>query len=229
MPGRSRTGSSPSRTVMSFPVYAVSVTALLEEKMPAKQAVLRACESISETAVGAGGREARGDRPADGVAELRDPRSPRSRRRASASSGAVGARGLRAAALLAPRGTGPGRARSGATAAWRRRASARSLPRTSSSSRPSSNAQVEDTVVTCSVPSRRDALRPRGAGDRRAHGVGPGPGHRRERAGVGNAGAAERAANRRRRAAPSGGPHLAGGRPRGAARARAGAPRRPSR
>ena len=71
IPGRSRTGSSPSRTVMSFPVYAVSVTALLEEKMPAKQGFCGPREVYQTTAAGAGRGEARGGGPAHGVAELR--------------------------------------------------------------------------------------------------------------------------------------------------------------
>src|SRR6187431_796134 len=70
MPGRSRTGSRPSRTVMSFAVYAVSVM-----KKALQIAYLRAGTSVSETPVVrrlcGGVREARGGRAGDEVAQLR--------------------------------------------------------------------------------------------------------------------------------------------------------------
>src|SRR5215211_3816373 len=65
IPGRSRTGSRPSRTVMSFAVYAVSAI-----KKALQMSTLRADHSLSETTVGAGHREARGGGPRDQLAEL---------------------------------------------------------------------------------------------------------------------------------------------------------------
>src|SRR6186997_635130 len=53
IPGLSRTGSRPSRTVMSFAVYVVSVI-----KKALQIAILRARRSVSETAAGSGPREA---------------------------------------------------------------------------------------------------------------------------------------------------------------------------
>src|SRR6187402_739334 len=69
IPGRSRTGSRPSRTVMSLAVYAVSVI-----KKALQIAYLRARSSVSETPVvgwsSVGAREARGGRPGDQPAQL---------------------------------------------------------------------------------------------------------------------------------------------------------------
>src|SRR5687767_73977 len=69
IPGRSRTGSRPSRTVMSLAVYAVSVI-----KKALQMSILRAESSVSETAVGAGllggSRKARRGRSRDEFAEL---------------------------------------------------------------------------------------------------------------------------------------------------------------
>src|SRR5687768_13083435 len=69
IPGRSRTGSRPSRTVMSFAVYAVSVI-----KKALQMAILRAESSVSETTVGAGlcrgSCEARRGRSGDVLAQL---------------------------------------------------------------------------------------------------------------------------------------------------------------
>src|SRR5947199_3326680 len=66
MPGRSRTGSRPSRTVMSFAEYVVSVIkkALLNQ-------LLRAEASVSVAAAGGGSCEALRGGPRDEVAELR--------------------------------------------------------------------------------------------------------------------------------------------------------------
>src|SRR6266516_373360 len=52
MPGRSRTGSSPSRTVMSLAVY---VASLIEKALQTKR--LRALRILSERAVGSGACE----------------------------------------------------------------------------------------------------------------------------------------------------------------------------
>ena len=228
IPGLSRTGSSPSRTVMSFPVYAVSVTALLKRKMPAKQGfcglgeVYQTARSARAAArLAAAARRTASRSSGSSIAALSEA--------ARASSSGVG-RSDAAAARARPRpATGPGPARSAAPAGWRRRARRGACARISSSMRPSSNAQVEDTVVTWSVPSRATrcghAARAIAGPDR----VGPGAGHRGEHSGVGNACAAERAANRCRRGAPSARPAPRRASRRGAARARAAAPPRPSR
>src|SRR5579862_2447391 len=57
IPGRSRTGSSPSRTVMSFAVYVVSVSVSAIKKA-LQIPHLRALRSVSERAVARGPREA---------------------------------------------------------------------------------------------------------------------------------------------------------------------------
>src|SRR6476660_1960607 len=66
MPGRSRTGSRPSRTVMSFAEYVVSVIkkALLNQ-------LLRAEGSVSVAAAGGGSCEALRGGSRDELAELR--------------------------------------------------------------------------------------------------------------------------------------------------------------
>src|SRR5215208_4898417 len=65
IPGRSRTGSRPSRTVMSFAVYAVSAI-----KKALQMRTLRANHSVSETTVGADSGEARGGGSSDQLTEL---------------------------------------------------------------------------------------------------------------------------------------------------------------
>src|SRR5215203_2380169 len=65
MPGRSRTGSRPSRTVMSFAEYVVSAI-----KKALQIDASRARGSVSESAVGGSPREARRGRPRDQLAEL---------------------------------------------------------------------------------------------------------------------------------------------------------------
>src|ERR671922_156182 len=64
IPGRRRTGSRPSRTVMSFAVYAASAI-----KKALQNALLRAARSVSETTAGAASREARPRGSAAGVLE----------------------------------------------------------------------------------------------------------------------------------------------------------------
>src|SRR6476620_1805113 len=66
IPGRRRTGSRPSRTVMSFAVYAASAI-----KKALQIAILRGWRSVSEVAVGPGPDQARPSRPRDELAELR--------------------------------------------------------------------------------------------------------------------------------------------------------------
>src|SRR6187551_736841 len=66
IPGRRRTGSRPSRTVMSFAVYAASAI-----KKALQIAILRGLPSVSEVAVGPGLDQARSSRPRDELAELR--------------------------------------------------------------------------------------------------------------------------------------------------------------
>src|SRR5215471_14869775 len=65
MPGRFRTGSSPSRTVMSFAVYAASA---IEKAL--QIAYLRAKVSVSETVVGRPGRETQSGRSLHSFSEL---------------------------------------------------------------------------------------------------------------------------------------------------------------
>src|SRR4249919_1175648 len=70
IPGRKRTGSRPSRTVMSFAVYAASAI-----KKALQIAILRARGSLPETAVGRAVRrtlcKARSGRPRDELAKVR--------------------------------------------------------------------------------------------------------------------------------------------------------------
>src|SRR5437773_5683460 len=65
MPGRSRTGSRPSRTVMSFAVYAASAI-----KKALQFTSLRGYDSLPETAVGGGLCEAQRRRFCDHFAQV---------------------------------------------------------------------------------------------------------------------------------------------------------------
>src|SRR4029078_11543076 len=65
MPGRSRTGSRPSRTVMSFAVYVTSVM-----KKALQNHYLRALEILPERAVVSGPRKAQSSGFCDHFAEL---------------------------------------------------------------------------------------------------------------------------------------------------------------
>src|SRR5437660_7416554 len=66
IPGRRRTGSRPSKTVMSLAVYAASAI-----KKALQMCLLRAVGSVSETAVGSCSRKARASGSRDELAELR--------------------------------------------------------------------------------------------------------------------------------------------------------------
>src|SRR3954454_24010402 len=73
IPGRRRTGSSPSRTVMSFAVYVGSADALADALAIEKALQipdLRAATSVSERAVGPRVCEARGGGARDQIAYL---------------------------------------------------------------------------------------------------------------------------------------------------------------
>src|ERR1044071_4722976 len=65
IPGRFRTGSSPSRTVMSFAVYAASAI-----RKALQIGYLRAEISVSEMAVGPGVGEAQSNRSLHPISEL---------------------------------------------------------------------------------------------------------------------------------------------------------------
>ena len=160
--------------------------------MPAKQVFCGPHASISDTTVVAGRREARGDRSTHRCAQVRIvDRGAHGR-----GLRLVGRRTARAAPEAAsppPRATGPAPGRSGAASGVESPSAALSLPRISSSIRPSSNAQVEDTAVTCERPVAGDALRPRGTRDRRADRVRPRAGHLGEHPRVGDACTAQRA------------------------------------
>src|SRR5262245_58288064 len=66
IPGRKRTGSRPSRTVMSFAVYAASAI-----KKALQIRLLRAKCSVSESAAGTAARQARSSGSRDQLTELR--------------------------------------------------------------------------------------------------------------------------------------------------------------
>ena len=230
IPGRSRTGSRPSRTVMSFAVYAVSVI-----KKALQMSILRAESSVSETAVGPGLRGARARLAAAARAtysrssssSIAAAISAASARCSAPTSGGVGARRSAASALGL-------RDRPGSEAERRRRRVAelgsRAARGSSAASRPSSNAHVAEAVLHVQRPVAGEARRPGVARHRLADRVRPGAHDRRPcRRRHGAAEAAELAAHLAVEAVHQRHAHAAGRRPRAAAPARAAAPRRRSR
>ena len=192
IPGRSRTGSRPSRTVMSL-----AVGGLGHEKSPANSLFAGRLQSIRNA-----GRQRVSRRPLRGSPRpLARPAGaaprPRSRprvRRPRHRSSAVGSRPPCRPGGLPGAGLGQRSRRERGARGAASPSSARSCARIVSASRPSSKAQVDEAVLTCSFPPRRSAPATRS-----------GPRSRRRR----------RPGTRDRRKSPSTGPN---GRARGAPR-----------